>query len=279
MTDDKDAVPRGDDDMDFDDRLWLVEERLRYKKMGMSGASLPRYDFDEYVLDDVQWLLDTINDRESEAESRAQAAREEFDGIRDQILTLPGDIERAETKIIDAGDAIQKVNQQVHKFRKAIGKLRDELGLFDENSDMQLYAARKALDDERTDRARDAEEFRHGKIVLEAQIQRLDTEVAKLKSQGEKLRLDARDREAELGGRIRALQERLDGLPPTWQERILVGSGILPKWAVIGAAVVSKTGSVTGKIKGFSLDQVQIDTDIGELTCSLDLFQSEWRGR
>jgi DNA repair exonuclease SbcCD ATPase subunit len=247
---------------DFDNRLRWIEDRLHAKRIGSSKVSLSRLDFDAYVEEDVEWLLDVVQSREREAEAAAEKAKDEFEQIKGDILELPQAFADTDQYLLSAGTKLKDLTADVDNARKSIGRMRDELGLFDAASEIQLHAARRELADAR--KKLELEEKAHGETEdhLESRINAYEVLLAKL------------------GADNKALQAKLDGLPPTWQERVLTGSGDVPEWAQVGARVTSldtRFSEVQGMIVRMDLEVVAIKTPVGEVLCKIDEFQVMWR--
>lgn len=254
---------------DFDDRLGWIEDRLHAKRVGSSNVSLYRLDFDAYVEDDVEWLLDIVQGREREAEAAAEKAKDEFDKIKEDILDLPQAFADTNQYLTSASTKLKELTLDVDNARKTLGRMRDELGLFDAASEIQLHAARRELADVRKKLA----DVRK-KLELEKKAHEETKDHSESRINAYEVLL------TKLGADNKALQAKLDGLPPTWQERVLTDSGDVPEWAQVGARVMSldtRFPEVQGMILRMDLEVIAIKTPVGEITCNVDEFQVMWR--
>lgn len=252
---------------DFDLRIKLIEARLRSRHLG-SKIKMPLYDFDAWVEEDLRWLLEAMLDRDQEADRIAEKAQEKFKKVEAEILEIPKAFTSTDTLISDTELKITKLSQGLQKAKVIVGQLRDELGLFDESSDIQLYASRKELIETRKKLEDEKVDHQSTRNLFQRQVEILEVEKA-----------EAKEANKRLQARIKALQIKLDNLPPTWQERILSGCGDIPVWAEVGNHVRSPDGKVDGVIDRITFDTVVIKTSFGEVLCPLGELQDRWRGK
>lgn len=248
------------EELDIEDRIELIKERLHYRRMGMAQKTLPFLDFDAWLEEDLEWLLEVIEKRQDEIEERADKAHARFETIKEELLKLPDVFVDADKKIEDTTINLGSLIRSLQEAKRAVRHMRDELGLFDASSEVQLYAARKELDDVRQKLDKEQSEHQHTKFVTDSRIRSLEKELQQIRLENGKL------------------QAQLDGLPPTWQERLVLNSKILPSWVTTGTKVRVKEGNVEGTVEHVDLEEVRIKTSsLGSILCPVEQFDELWR--
>lgn len=186
-----------DEDIDeeighIEERLALVRERLAYKRMGLSGKSLPALDFESHIEEDLEWLLSVLGGDLDEKVSQSLQLKQGVEVVRDEVLRMPIYVERAETKMQESLVAIRAILSGAQASQKALRELRNEVDLFKATPEVKLTLVLKDLEKVK----KELRQEKRTNAFLERRTASLTEEIKKLKS-------------------------ALDNLPPTWQERVL----------------------------------------------------------
>jgi chromosome segregation ATPase len=253
------------DDADLDEveaRIVLIRKRLDNYRLGQSGKNLPVLDFESHVEEDLEWLLEIVGEGFDEETARCEKIEHGIEVIREEVLRLPDLADLTEKKLQDASLQISGLTTAMSAAEKALVGLRAEFDLYRAAPEAKLTVALREL--EEVKRKLKQEEGAHAgtRNTLEFNKKAWEREKAKLLEEAKKLR------------------DKLDGLPPTWQERVVLDAGDLPKWVTVGAKVMSTKNTVQGVITNVTLDGIHIKTEvIGDVLCPTDLFLSAWKVR
>jgi chromosome segregation ATPase len=161
-------------------RLTRIRERLAGHRNGIP-PSMVLMDFEVYAADDIEYLLGLLNEAQEEAGRTEREREEERVSYFDQASE---DIETASKLMKDLESELESVGRTFKRSQDQLNKLKSR-------SDVQLADLRQELD-----RAR--REIR--KLLRKCE----DTERAKVLAER----------------RVDKLKAVLDGLPPTWLERV-----------------------------------------------------------
>jgi len=254
-----------DEEEDIDpiqDRVDLIRERLHYRRLGLSGKSLHCLDFEAHIEDDIEWLLEILDGNFEEEAARSEKIEQGIEVIRDEVLRMPSYVENAKTKLQDALTAFNGLSLGAEATQKALEELRVEFDLFRATPEAKLTITLKELEEIKGKLRQEELAHKSTRSNLTFQISALEQEKTKQVEE------------------IKKLKAKLEGLPPTWQERVLRDAGSIPAWVVPGAKVVSIKDSVPGVITSVLIDEIRIGTNIiGEINCPIDLFLSAWKVR
>ena len=253
------------------DRLALIHSRLHQRRLGL--ASVPQLDFDAYIEEDLEWLLDFIESGTIKAHAKASEAMEMFDEVKEGILKLPESFNSTETKLAAVAKQLRESAEFLHESRELMSRMRNELGLLDEAADVQLRAVqqelitvRSQLRDECSRHHRTRQDWDEDKKQHSQQIGALRADKDRLASQVRDLSLKSEE-----------LQKRIDNLPSTWHERVLADDGVLPDWVQVGTKVKMNGLELYGYIDDITLSHVRVTTPSGTLEVAPKVFPGSWK--
>ena len=240
------------EELDFEDHIELIKERLHYRRIGMSKKTLAALDFDAWVEEDIEWLLRVVEDDDAQVVERVEEAQDKFQEIKGEILKLPDAFNGTAKSILAVEARVKALAVSLQQAQKDVARMRDELGLFDATEDLQLHAAREELAACRRELTDLATTYQTAQDSFKAEIDWLKSECAKKQKENE------------------AFREQIAKLPPSWQERVLAESVRLPHWVKIGTQVKSVECEIDGEIVECNLESVKIRTMLGDVVCSLN---------